>query len=543
VRITADDDPATTDMSDGFFSIERPEYRVEYFKPTVTSTGTNAVILVRGDRPPVIEGVPVEPGDEIGVFTPRGECAGSCAWTGENVALTVWGDDPVAEGVRGFLPGEPMTFKVWDASLRRDFVVEPRFEQGDGRFAGDGIFILGSLATETVEFALHLAAGWNAVSLPVMTEDRLVKSITAPIAESLVLAKNGLGEVFWPRYGIEKLKEWRITDGLQIYVADNCSLTVAGYEVFPPDVEYRLTAGWSLIGYVGPDGLPPEEAFAPVLDRIGILKNGAGEVFWPEYAVADIDGMRRGEAYWLHLRGPARFTFPATAPEPSAAKSLPVTPPAAFAPVARTGSNATVLIAAGSVISAAGIVSEGDEIGVFDGSGRCVGAGVWRGGVNLAVTVWGDDPMTEAVDGMPPGGDFSFVLHDRETGRRYSAAAVYAAGDGRYAPNGVAVVESLAIDAVSVEGASLPASFALFQNYPNPFNPVTAIPFALPRESRVTVTVYTITGEKAAVLVDGTLPAGTHEIRWDASDCASGAYVCRMTAEGFGAVRKMLLVK
>ena len=103
-------------------------------------------------------------------------------------------------------------------------------------------------------------------------------------------------------------------------------------------------------------------------------------------------------------------------------------------------------------------------------------------------------------------------------------------------------VFSIVAGDVIVEGTS-PASFALYQNNPNPFNPVTAIPFSLGEESRVTLSVYSITGEKVAILVNDILPAGNHRLTWDATGYASGVYVCRLTAGELVTSRKMLLVK
>lgn len=95
---------------------------------------------------------------------------------------------------------------------------------------------------------------------------------------------------------------------------------------------------------------------------------------------------------------------------------------------------------------------------------------------------------------------------------------------------------------VAVEEAG-PHTFSLAQNIPNPFNPRTSVAFSLPVESRVTLTVYMVTGTKAATLVDSVLPAGTHEAVWDASDFPSGVYLCRLVAGGRSKTVKMTLVK
>ena len=83
----------------------------------------------------------------------------------------------------------------------------------------------------------------------------------------------------------------------------------------------------------------------------------------------------------------------------------------------------------------------------------------------------------------------------------------------------------------------------LTQNTPNPFNPSTTIRFALPSTERVRLTVYDVLGRKVARLVDGVLPAGTHEAVWHAKGVGSGLYVYRIEAGAHRAERMMMLVR
>ena len=89
----------------------------------------------------------------------------------------------------------------------------------------------------------------------------------------------------------------------------------------------------------------------------------------------------------------------------------------------------------------------------------------------------------------------------------------------------------------------IPTQFDLCQNYPNPFNPSTTIRFDLPVRSPVTVTVFSMIGQRIAVLVDGELPAGRHEVRFDAASLPSGVYLYSMRAGDFVQHRKLMLVK
>jgi hypothetical protein len=92
-------------------------------------------------------------------------------------------------------------------------------------------------------------------------------------------------------------------------------------------------------------------------------------------------------------------------------------------------------------------------------------------------------------------------------------------------------------------GDELPTQFALEQNYPNPFNPTTLIRYALPKESHVTLTVYSVIGQEVAKLVDEVQPAGYKEVVWDGAGFSSGIYFFQLNAGDFTQIRKMLVVR
>jgi hypothetical protein len=97
-----------------------------------------------------------------------------------------------------------------------------------------------------------------------------------------------------------------------------------------------------------------------------------------------------------------------------------------------------------------------------------------------------------------------------------------------------------------VEGGNstpLPRQFALHQNYPNPFNPFTSITFELPSRTHVSLEVFNVLGQRVGLLVDQSLPGGSHTIGFDGSRLASGVYLYRLQTEHDEATRKMVLVK
>jgi hypothetical protein len=98
-----------------------------------------------------------------------------------------------------------------------------------------------------------------------------------------------------------------------------------------------------------------------------------------------------------------------------------------------------------------------------------------------------------------------------------------------------------------VEGGGLKNTLSLA--YPNPSNPMTKITYSVREAGHVVIEIYNVAGKVVRTLLDAGLEAGaTGQIVWDGtadggSTCASGVYFCRMTAPGFGAVRKLVMLR
>jgi hypothetical protein len=95
------------------------------------------------------------------------------------------------------------------------------------------------------------------------------------------------------------------------------------------------------------------------------------------------------------------------------------------------------------------------------------------------------------------------------------------------------VIDDLAFEgsATGVEHSQVkPSSFALEQNYPNPFNPETSIRYDLPVASNVRLTVFNPLGQEVARLVNEQEPAGSYQVKFNASTIPSGMYFYKLEA-------------
>lgn len=96
--------------------------------------------------------------------------------------------------------------------------------------------------------------------------------------------------------------------------------------------------------------------------------------------------------------------------------------------------------------------------------------------------------------------------------------------------------------------ALLPVDLVLEQIFPNPGNAATVIRYALPAcgsaiSGYASLKVYDITGREVAVLVDGVMSAGRHEVSFDATGLPSGTYFCQLRQNGMAQTVKLLIVK
>ncbi|MBN2012640.1 T9SS type A sorting domain-containing protein [candidate division KSB1 bacterium] len=99
-----------------------------------SNTDNSAVIILSASIVPQYKGgnrLAVR--DEIGVFNDKGMCCGSIVWNETNRAIVVWGDDSQTQVIDGALPGEPLSFKVWNSLEKKEYAAEVKYlrsEQG-----------------------------------------------------------------------------------------------------------------------------------------------------------------------------------------------------------------------------------------------------------------------------------------------------------------------------------------------------------------------------------------------------------------------------
>ena len=118
-------------------SVEKPVY----FE-TAVNTGNNMTIGLPTTAWEVMPTI----GDEIAAYDESGSLIGSTSFNGENIALTVWGDDLTTDAKDGLAIGERVTFKLWNSDMNTEStLVVTKWDAGSDAYTIDGISIASNI--------------------------------------------------------------------------------------------------------------------------------------------------------------------------------------------------------------------------------------------------------------------------------------------------------------------------------------------------------------------------------------------------------------
>ena len=177
-------------------------------------------------------------------------------------------------------------------------------------------------------------------------------------------------------------------------------------------------------------------------------------------------------------------------------------------------------------------------------AGTTYGPLLIRSGLSLAPGASIFRSMTQTVPASAPAGNYTYWGHVGANPTAWSEDSFpfekTAVDNSASSPYQTWSLTGWGDDAVSLE---TPSEYFLTQNYPNPFNPETTIEFGLKENSKVTLEVYNVMGQRVATLIDGYLDAGYQMVVWDASSQSSGVYFYKLHAGDFTSVKKCIIMK
>ncbi len=518
------------------FEITEPIF-MNYPDWSYSLSPNNHIILIQESTPITINSNQIEYGDFIGVFYDSlGTlvCGGYQMWENAVTSISAWSEE---FGNDGFIVGEQLKWKIWDASdsieynANATYMPVPPMTQQEF-FAINGLSGLTSLFTIpwTTSQQLVLPPGWSFFSTYIAPYEELFDSIFSNIISNVVIVKNYLGQIYWPAYGINYIGNLSINEGYQIKINNADSIIINGLSVEPENTPCNVPLGWSFIPYLRTDTASIAEMLSTIANDIEIVKNYLGEIYWPQYGINTIGNIIPGEGYQIKMNNAVTLTYPPNSANISKS-NIQIPQPKHFKTTINTGSNMTLGIPKTAWETKPVMIS---EIGVFSVSGLLVGSGVYTG-KNLAISIWGDDELTEEIDGLT--GKFTLKIWNGESlnlsGEQILEIETWLEGDDFYETNKISVVEKIS----NIEHRL--TNIEIFQNTPNPFSETTEIGIFLPEKTFVEIELFNLIGEKIETIQSQNYPHGKHTIIYERKKLSAGTYFYRLNSGDFSETRIM----
>ncbi len=87
------------------------------------------------------------------------------------------------------------------------------------------------------------------------------------------------------------------------------------------------------------------------------------------------------------------------------------------------------------------------------------------------------------------------------------------------------------------------SSFSLEQNFPNPFDRVTSFDYSVGLNTRISLKVYDLAGHEVVTLFEGYRAKGNYTAMFDGTGLSSGIYFCKLKANNYIEIKKLILLK
>jgi hypothetical protein len=483
----------------------------------VEITSNNHIVLIPSTANITINDSPIEVGDYIGAFYLAADqeyyCAGKMQYTGITNTLTVYGSDPGM--FNGFEVGEELIWKTWKASLN-----EVRLALADydatmpnlGNYITDGISGITALSN-TMSQSVEMMEGWNLISTYIIPDYPSMGDVFAPVVEDLFLAKDEIGSVYWPAYNLNNIGDHTTGKAYKVKMNADAVLQVRGANAIPTEHTLLLNEGWSYLGYLRKQAADISIVMESIAQDILLIKDGIGNVYWPEFNVNTIGNMEPGKGYQVRMVATREFNFPGNdVVLPQLRTSSKLINKHFTTPKAKEMSMNIAL-----PIHLLNEFVVGDEIAVKNSNNEVLATSVFNK-QTLALTIWINEEDLNT--------NFSLFHWSSKTNNEVEFN--FETSSAVLQNNAVVVVQSISkfnsVNSVTV--------------FPNPSSEKATVEVYLSNEALTCISLYNTLGERVLVIENTVLSKGLSNISFNVSNLTTGIYFMKINSATYSEVQK-----
>ena len=380
------------------------------------------------------------------------------------------------------------------------------------------------LGAQPQTFSLSVPSDWSLISIPMQSPvDDPSQLFAGWIASgSLIVLKDGFGNVLAPTYELNQIESWNPLAGYHLKMLTEDSLTVTGQRL-DYTTPIPLAEGWNAVAYLSRERLSDVEALASISDNLALAKNGYGDFWAPEYDFDNLGAMEPGQGFLLWMNASDTLIYPGGGRDlsrPAGDHGLKAL--SAFRSFPRPGNcseNHSLILQLDPKLTEGEIVfRDGDNREV----GRCLLSDAVQKSYGLAV--WGETkPHTAGyADGEPFRAEWTGFGVSEPVPLKVSVIA----GSAGYQSNGLSrLVVEFGTEIIQ------PYEFDQLSVSPNPFNSRAIIQMILTESGMTNLKILDVTGRLISEVYSGELARGSHRLTWEAADQPSGLYLLRMTSQ------------
>lgn len=431
-------------------------------------SGVNATVLIPLETKPSVNAQVLRPGDMVGAFYTdinlEKKCAGYGIWNGEQeLSFSIAGDQLGTFFKEGFNQGEEIAFKIYSMAEKREYPAEGlTFDFSPAVFL-QGAQINLALLKAVFEQQYFLNEGWQGISSYLLPKQESIPEIFQPIAGEVIFFGNN-DHFWWPAQGINTFENWDNYSGYKLKLESSASFTVQGYIDMSPNV--ILENGWSLLPVFSDQAVAVEDLFDGISSLEVVISVAGTGVYWPRYEINQLYNLLPGKSYWILLHEPATIKFGDTETKQSASGNLPVE---ASIPnnlpwnEIHPTPNQHVIGISETALSK---LTSGSIIGAFAPSGLCAGALEILNDEAASLVIFGDDPLTEQVDGFKADEQIIFRLYKPSSGEIFDLEVQFEQEfdhSGQFSAFGLSLIRDVKLTSAGIYDSENPM-IAIFPN-------------------------------------------------------------------------------